>query len=136
MVSPHPMGILNQKNLSSTSIYQFEHSGTPYWIAREWRRVLRQRSVYLLLIWGQKRLHCVWTTQNRAPIFRVVKIGLKSVKKSCIINNNIWLGNIKFFQPEVRSVFTSNLHHYKARNQTFLLTKKINMNMYFHLKTF
>ena len=29
----------------------------------------------------QKSLNSVTTTQNRAPIFRVVKIGLKSVKK-------------------------------------------------------
>ena len=34
MVFPHPIGILNQKNLWPTLIYQFEHllhwSGTPY----------------------------------------------------------------------------------------------------------
>jgi hypothetical protein len=29
LVFPNPMGILNQKNLWPTSIYQFEHSGTP-----------------------------------------------------------------------------------------------------------
>ena len=33
-VSPNPLGVLNQKNLFSTLIYQFEHllhwSGTPY----------------------------------------------------------------------------------------------------------
>ena len=28
-VSPNPLGVLNQKNLLSTSIYQFEHFGTP-----------------------------------------------------------------------------------------------------------
>ena len=27
MVFPNPMGILNQKNLWPTSIYQFEHTG-------------------------------------------------------------------------------------------------------------
>ena len=35
-VSPNPLGVLNQKNLLPTLIYQFEHllhwsSGTPYW---------------------------------------------------------------------------------------------------------
>ena len=30
LVFPNPMGILNQKNLWPTLIYQFEHSGTPY----------------------------------------------------------------------------------------------------------
>ena len=34
LVFPHPLGILNQKNLWPTLIYQFEHlyqwSGTPY----------------------------------------------------------------------------------------------------------
>ena len=29
LVFPNPMGILNQKNLWPTLIYQFEHSGTP-----------------------------------------------------------------------------------------------------------
>ena len=31
LVFPNSMGILNQKNLWPTSIYQFEHSGTPYY---------------------------------------------------------------------------------------------------------
>ena len=30
LVSPNPMGVLNQKNLLPTLIYQFEHFGTPY----------------------------------------------------------------------------------------------------------
>jgi hypothetical protein len=29
LVFSHPMGILNQKNLWPTLIYQFEHFGTP-----------------------------------------------------------------------------------------------------------
>ena len=37
-VSPNPLGVLNQKNLFSTLIYQFEHllhwSGTPYCTGR------------------------------------------------------------------------------------------------------
>ena len=28
-VSPNPVGVLNQKNLLPTLIYQFEHFGTP-----------------------------------------------------------------------------------------------------------
>ena len=30
LVFPHPMGILNQKNLWPTLIYQFEHLGHPH----------------------------------------------------------------------------------------------------------
>ena len=29
LISPNPMGVLNQKNLLPTLIYQFEHFGTP-----------------------------------------------------------------------------------------------------------
>ena len=29
-VFPNPLGVLNQKNLFPTLIYQFEHIGTPY----------------------------------------------------------------------------------------------------------
>jgi hypothetical protein len=30
LVLPDPIGVLNQKNLFPTIIYQFEHFGTPY----------------------------------------------------------------------------------------------------------
>ena len=48
-VFPIPFGVLNQKNLFPTSIYQFEHFGTHYcgvWYFQD------QREVWLLPIWA------------------------------------------------------------------------------------
>ena len=47
-VFPNPLGVLNQKNLFPTLIYQFEHIGTPYYTAAFQANRKRAKSLQLL----------------------------------------------------------------------------------------